>query len=729
VSDLPQALVRNPRLESWIRVESDGRVTVFTGKAELGQGILSAVARIAAEELDVELDQIVVRSADSSESPNEFITAGSGSVEGSGGALRVAAAEARLQLVERAAERLGVSPDSLHTDAGRVLGLDVALSYAELCADAPLTGEISGRAEPKPTDRYRVVGRSGPRVGMRELATGSPWFVQDLELPGMTHARVVRPPAPGSTLQSVDVDGPRNLPGVLQVVRDGRFLAVIAEREEQAEAAAEALRAASQWNPGPALAPEAGVFAELRRPDASLLVVDGTPEPDATIPAVADADQLRALGAVHTVSASYEKPYHLHASLGPSCAVALCEDGDLTVWSHSQGVAILQHSLAQALELPAERVRVIHKPGAGCYGHNGADDVAFDAALLACELPGRPVRVQWSRDDEQGWEPCSPATVVDLQASVDAGGRIVDWNHDVYSTTHMGRPLPGRGHSGLLGSWHRESARTPPEPKPGLAPHGGIHRNADPLYDLPRRRIVKHFKASGPLRTSSTRGLGAYANVFAIESFLDELARAADLDAVALRLQHLADPRARAVIEAAIARCDPRETGAATDAHTPRGRGLGFARYKNEKTYCAVIVEVAVERATGRVRLERAVVAADAGRVIDPDGLANQLEGGLIQSASWTLCEEVHFDSARVSTRDLESYPTLGFLAAPEVEAVLLDRPDEAPLGAGEAAHGPTPAAIANAIFAATGVRLRRVPFTPERMLAAFEGAGTRTGG
>jgi CO/xanthine dehydrogenase Mo-binding subunit len=411
----------------------------------------------------------------------------------------------------------------------------------------------------------------------------------------------------------------------------------------------------------------------------------------------------------------------MHASIGPSAALAEVAGGLLTVWTHSQGVHLLRGALAQALGRSEGAIRVVHVEGPGSYGHNGADDAALDAALLAVRVPGRPVLLKWTREQEHALEPYGPAMVVKLEAALGRDGRILAWSHDVYGYTHMGRPLPFGERSGLLAAWQRERPMPRASARPMLAYHAGIHRNADPLYAIPARRIVKHFVPDAPLRTSSLRSLGAYANVFAIESFMDELAHAAGIDPLELRLRHLEDERARRVLETAVERA-----GLAGGWGRPsegRGRGLGFARYKNQKCYAAVVAEVRVGDA-GEIRVDRAVVAADAGQIIDPDGLANQLEGGVVQATSWTLAEEVRFDAAGVTSVDWKTYPILAFPEAPEVETHLVDRPGAPSLGAGEATQGPTPAAIANAVFHATGVRLRRIPFTAERVREAAAAGG-----
>jgi nicotinate dehydrogenase subunit B len=547
---------------------------------------------------------------------------------------------------------------------------------------------------------------------MEDIVTGRTVFIQDLRLPGTLHARVLRPPSPGARLVELDDTEVRRRPGVEAVVRDGSFVAVVAAKPGQAIAALERLRRAARWVEEPRLPDQARLVAELRAAQPqSFPVIRGTAVEAPVPPIETPAD------AAHTLRASYTRPFLLHGAIGPSAALARELDGQLTVWTSSQGVSVLRLALAQALGIDAARVRVIHVPGPGCYGHNGADDVALDAALLARALPGRPVHVQWTRADEHTWEPYGPAMVVDLQASLDPSGLVIDWNHDVRSFTHVSRPMPaGPQASALLATWHRAAPLERPAPRPMLTYHMGIHRNADPLYAFSRRRVVKHFIAGSPFRTSSLRGLGAHANVFAIESFLDELAAAAGQDPVAFRLRHLDDPRARDVLAAAAERLGWQ--AAPRPGRSGRGRGVAFARYKNQKAWCAVAVELTVDGGAA-IRLERAAIAADAGQIVDPDGIVNQLEGGFVQSASWTLREQVTFDRTRVTSTDWQSYPILGFGEVPEIETVLLDRPGEPWLGAGEASQGPTAAAIANAIFDATGLRVRDLPLTAERLREA----------
>jgi len=407
----------------------------------------------------------------------------------------------------------------------------------------------------------------------------------------------------------------------------------------------------------------------------------------------------------------------MHGSIGPSAALALYEDGNLTIWTHTQGVYPLRMTIAEALGMDSTHVRLIHRRGAGCYGHNGADDAAHEAALIARAIPDRPILLKWSREDEHAWEPYGPAMVVDVRASVNAAGQVIDWSHESWSDTHRTRPRPGPGGVGpaRLLSTHLVSNPAPDfVPEPFLtAPLAGVHRNASPIYTFPRKRVVKHLVRNMPLRTSTLRSLGSYTNVLAIESTMDQLAEASGIDAVEFRLRHLDDERARAVIET-VADCAQWGQESQGGGH---GRGLGFARYNNLKAYAAVVVDLEVDDALN-VHLRRIVVAADAGQVVDTDGLTLQLEGAALQSASWTLYERVTYDSDGITSRDWQTYPILRFDNVPEVETVLIDRPELPSLGPSECAIGPTAAAIANALYIATGLRLSRLPFTPETIRA-----------
>jgi nicotinate dehydrogenase subunit B len=708
MTELPPSLAKHPELDTWVRIDDAETVTVFSGKSEHGQGLRSMLARIGADELDVALERVRVETADTAHGLDEGLTAGSTSTQESGAALRQAAAEARARLLELAAAELGADPRELRVDDGTISVAGRTTTYWRLLGGRTFGVRASGRVRPKQASEHRIVGDAGRRVDLRDIVTGRTRYLQDLSLPGMLHGRVVRPPSRTARLEDVDDLRIRSLPGVVAVVRDGGFLGVVAEREEQALAGAATLESSARWSEEPSLRPLASVPDWLRsQPGRAFRIVDGVGI-EGDVPPVAEA-----AGAARTVRATFTRPFTLHGSIGPSAAVAHWHDGGLEVWSSTQGVFPLRTALAEALRVAPETVRVRHVEAAGCYGHNGADDAALDAALLA-RAAERPVRVVLTREQEHTWEPYGPAMLIDMQASLDVQGRLLDWNHDVWSNSHIGRAaIAPSGTSALASAWLLSDPLPPPVPQPRLMYHGGIHRNADPLYAVPNRRVVKHFVEGGPLRVSSLRSLGAFANVFAIESFMDEVAEAAGTDPVAFRLSYLEDERAREVIETA-----SREIGSRGDEFG-RGVGLAFAQYKNVQCYAAVAVELHVDDETAAVRLDRVVVAADAGEVIDPSGLANQLEGGVVQAASWTLKEQVTFDDTHITSSAWDTYPILTFPDVPEAEVVLLDRPGVTPVGAGEATQGPTAAAIANAVYNAIGVRVRDLPLTPDRIRAA----------
>jgi nicotinate dehydrogenase subunit B len=698
---LPGSLNDNRRLDAWIRIDGNGLATVCTGKVELGQGIVTALAQIAAEELDLPLDRVRMISGDTGRTPDEGQTSGSQSIENSGTALRLAGAEVRSLLLAEAARQWGVDVGSLSVTDGVITGGGRRTTYGDIAGGVSLQREATGSVKPKDPSRYRLVGQRIPRADFPLKMTGQPAYVQDVRLPGTVHGRIVRSPRYGATLASFDAARVTSLPGVIRVVRDGNFLGVVAEREEQAIAARTALAASAVWQGGRDLPDPARVHEVLKALPTEDKVIS---DKQAAIPP--DAKSL---------SATYRKPYLSHASIGPSCAVAQATDGKWTVWTHSQGVFPLREHMSGALRVPLDAIHCIHMPGSGCYGHNGADDVALDAALLAKAVPGRPVRVQWMREDEFAWAPYGAAMTMELKASL-KDQRIVDWNYDVWSNTHTTRPGEPGGVN-LLAAWDLASPVAAAPPRMIAQPAGGGDRNAIPLYEFPRQHIVNHLIVPMPVRVSALRTLGAYANVWAIESFFDELAALGGADPVAMRLAHLADPRARAVVErvAAMAGWKPGEKG---DGR--RGRGVAFARYKTLACYVAAIAEVEVDRTSGNVRVTQVHVAADAGQVINPDGLANQMEGGVIQSTSWTLKEAVSFTRERVTTHDWASYPVLRFPEVPRVTVELIDRPGERPLGAGEGSQGPTAAAIANAFANATGKRLRDLPLTPDRVKAVL---------
>jgi CO/xanthine dehydrogenase Mo-binding subunit len=698
---LPGSLKTTPFLDAWIRVDGQGKVTAFTGKAELGQGIKTALVQVAAEELDIAPGALTLVTADTDRTPNEGVTAGSHSMQDSGTAILNAAANVRQLLTQAAAQQWRLSPDGLTTTGdGRIKAPDGRTAgYGELAAGLSL--HVEARPDvPRRGGMHRTLGLDLPRVDIPGKLSGGAAYVQDLRLPGMLHARVVRGPSDGTVLDALDAASVSAMPGVVRLVRNGRFAAVIAEREWTAVQALQRLQRAG-W----------------KRAAAPIPVAD----PYAAIQAAASQDEVIFQGkaapapAAKTLRVRYTKPWVLHGSIGPSCAVALYQDGAMTVWTHTQGVYPLRKALAELLRLPPEKVRCIHTEGAGCYGHNGADDVAADAALAAMAVPGRPIRLQWTREQEHGWEPLGTGMVVEAEASLDAGGRIASWRYDVWSPSHNGRPA---GAGGLLAGLEVDPPFPPQIPRPIPMPEGGGDRNGVPIYRIPSGQVISHFIAASPVRVSALRSLGGYFNVFSIESLMDELARAGGADPVVFRLAHLDDLRAADVVKLCAAKFgwDARPRG---DGR--RGCGFAFARYKNLASYCAVAMEVEVEHETGAIAVCRVVSAVDAGEAVNPDGIRNQIEGAIVQSLSWTGMEAMTFDAAHRTGFDWSVYPIARFRDVPgSVEVHVLDRPGQPFLGAGEAGQGPAGAALANALADATGLRLRDLPLSPDRVKAAL---------
>lgn len=673
MTELPPHVVTNPRLGSWLGV-GDGVVLVRIGKVELGQGITTALAQVAADALGLPLDRVRMVPAHTTRGPDQGLTAGSLSVMQTAPALRHVGA---------VVVALAGPTEPADEYVARVAALDPDLDLRD---HDPAAG-------PPPR---RVVGRDEPRLDLPDKVLGRPRYLADLRPDGLLHGRVLRPPSVGATLR--DLPDGWKAPGVT-LVRDGSFLGLIGEREAEVDRALDQLDRDAAWEQRDDLPDEDDLAAWLRSGEhEEVPVLD-----EAGAPSHGEA----------THSASYSRPFLLHASIAPSAALARWDGRGLHVWSHSQGIHALRDALAGALRVDPGEVEVEHVENAGCYGHNAADDAALDAALLARAVPGRPVLLRWTRPDELTWGPLAPAMTATLSATV-VDGRITGWRHDVWGQGHSSRP-GFRGTPGLLAGAHLSSpVPLPPPTDPPPAAGGGTTRNATPVYDVGPRTVTGHRKTDSPLRTSAMRALGAHLNVFAIESFLDEIATAAGVDPVQLRLDHLPDPRAAHVVAQAAAL-----SGWGEPLPDEVGRGLGFARYKDRGAYCAVVAEV---EATSDVRVRRLVVVADVGEVISPDGTRNQLEGGATQATSWTLKERVRFDRRRLLTGDWERYPVLRFSEAPAVEVHLVDS-DAPAVGAGEAAQGPTSAAIANAVHRALGVRVRDLPLTAEAVVRAIEEA------
>jgi nicotinate dehydrogenase subunit B len=698
---LPKDLAANPVLARWVRVGRDGRIDVRVGKVEIGQGILTALAQLAADELDADLADVRMLGADTADGPDEGLTAGSLSISTCGPALRAAAANVRMLFVTAAARDWRVDPSTVTVHSGRFTGPEgQRSSYAELSARVDLEVPADPTVPVKPAGRF--AGTDVPRLDLPDKVAGRPRYVQDLRLPGQWYARVLRPPSPGARLRELD---PAVAGDGITVVRDGSFLAVAGPDEAAVLRAADRVRAKAVWAETDTLPDEHDLDAFLRAGPHETIEVAADGVNDGTATAVAGT----------VVTATYRRPFVAHASIAPSCAVALCHpDGRIELWSHSQGIGNLGRAVAAALDLDPATVHVRHVEGAGCYGHNAADDVALDAVLVARAVPGTPVQVLWSRADELAWAPFSSAMVADVEAVVDEAGRLSSWRYDVYSQGHSSRPGYA-GVPGLLAATTLAEPATYPAPvDPPIPNGGGSTRNALPGYDLLNRRITGHRLTRSPIRTSAMRSLGGYFNVFAIESMLDEAAAVAGADPLEFRLAHLSDERGRRVLRMAA-----EAAGWGRTVPEGTGLGIGYARYKGAGAWCAVVAEVEAE---AEVRVRRLWTAVDVGRVVNPDGVRNQIEGGCVQATSLTLLEQVRFDRRRITSDSWESYPILPFSAVPEVLVELAPGDANPSIGAGEAAQGPTAAAIGNALAAAAGVRVRDLPLTPEAVVQAIEG-------
>lgn len=702
---LPASLAANPRLDRWIKFMPDETARIATGKVEMGQGIVTAIAQIAAEELDLPLERVAILSGDTDEGPDEVYTTSSLSVANSGAAVRMVCAEARMLLTERAALRLNCSPEQISIEDGRFLqnGEAVDLTYWTVASEIDWSREATGKAIAKAVADYSIVGQSVPRRDLPAKLTGAPVYVHDLNpadgLGDLLHARTLRQPGREAELVSLDEAAvSKAARGAIRFVRERNFVAFLSPDEAVAEAAGAAAVQHAVWHGARDIHPDEAEAVSLKAL-ASIERQIGAP-PNET-------------ASGRLVEATFSRPYVAHASLAPSCALARFEDGKLTVWSHGQGMHPLRKNLADVLGLPLDAISARHMDGPGCYGHNGADDAALDAALIAVRMPGHTIRLQWRREEEFGYEPVGPAMLVQLAVWLDENNRPSDWTTEIWSPTHVQRPGSGSGY--LLASEAISEPLAPPVVQdPPEARGGGGTRNAVPLYDVPSHRIHHHLIDEAPVRTSALRTLGALPNVFAIEGLIDQIAISAGEDPVAYRLSILSDERACRVIEAAAEASGWSERSPGGHG---RGLGLGFARYKNMAAYAAVAVALTVDE---EVRLDHIWIACDAGLVVNPDGVRNQLEGGALQGASWTLKEQVRMQGQGVTTLDWESYPILKFSEVPEVETVLIDAPNEPSLGVGECSVGPTAAAIGNAVAHALGVRLYDMPLSRERIMAAL---------
>lgn len=701
---LPVSLAANPKLSAWVKLIGEGRVAISPGKVEIGQGIVTALAQIAADELDVDIGRIEMIRASTAASPNEGVTSGSLSVQQSGRALRHACAEIRQRFLLAASERLGVDASLLDIHDGTISGPgNVRTSYWELAGDVSLDHDAKAGATAKIVAKRTVAGHSVQRVDIPDKVFARPRFIHDCPLPDLLHGRVLRPDISGARLIALDETATRAVPGLVAIVRDGGFAGVVADGEAAAEAALKALRRGATWSAGEPLPDEDDLAGFLKSQPIETTVIDTRTTAATT------------KNAARTLRRQYIRPYIAHASIAPSCAMAQWSGDRIHVWTHSQGVYLLRADLAIVLKLPIESIVVEHMEGAGCYGHNAADDVALDAVLLAKAAGGRPVRVQWSRHDEMAHAPFGAAMAIEIEADLDGHNEIVGWRHAIWSNGHAARP--GRAaQPALLAA--TEIATPYPRmisTNPPAANGGGGDRNSVPLYDLPAWTVTSHRLLTMPVRTSALRTLGGQGNVFAIESLLDEIAALRGEDPIAFRLRHLRDERAKDVIRAAARRAQWKP-----QKQSGIGHGVGFARYKNMGAYCAAIAEI---EGTDNIRVKRLTLAVDVGEAINPDGVINQIEGGAIQATSWVLKERVRFDRTRITSTSWTDYPILTFSEVPMVDVEIVQRPEIEPIGAGEAAHGPVTAAIANAVYDCLGVRVRDLPITRDKIIAAMEQA------
>jgi nicotinate dehydrogenase subunit B len=703
------SLINNPRLSQWVGILPDGRFELRVGKVELGQGILTALKQIALQELCVGEGAVELAEQTTESVPNEGLTAGSLSIQHSGEAVRRACRQLRASFLGAASLRADIPASALTVIGGNIVDRSgrVVATYAalqdkvDLTVDVDVASDLSrASAEPGGAEAIDLL-----RVDLPDKVYGRPSFIQDLVLPGLLHARVIRPPMHDAELGEGAEAVLSKVSNSVTIQRDGNFVAVLSDTEEDAYLEAAKVASGLSWAPRVPMPPNPPQLARWMR--------DQTNETTVIHEVASNPGDVVA---ATSFKSSYFRPFIAHASIAPSCALALWVNGKLDVWTHSQSIFHLRGALAASLQLDLRSIVVHHVQSAGCYGHNGADDAAFDAAFLAMKVSGRPVRVLWSRENELGSSPVGSAMTADISAQLHPDGSISQWSYEAWSNGFLGRP----GYSGMpafLGDSNRGgSDRLPPSADPRREGGYGIGRNAIPAYSVDGAKVTLHRLLSMPIRTSSLRCLGAHLNVFAIESFMDELAAGGGFDPVAFRIPKLRDERARQVVQRA---ADLAGWGGAKSGEGV-GRGIAYARYKNVSAYCAVVAEV---EAAESLKVRRLTIVVDAGQVVNLDGLLNQVEGGAYQAVSWALCEEVKYDQTGITSVDWEQYPILRFSEMPEVKTVVIDRPDAPSLGVGECVHGPVAAALANALHDALGVRVRSMPLNNENIVRAIEDA------
>jgi nicotinate dehydrogenase subunit B len=695
-------------VDSFLAIDSGGQVLVYSGKVDLGTGITTALRQMVAEELDVSFSKIALLQGDSQLTPDQGKTWGSLTIQVGGMQLRNAAATARGALMEEAAKRLNAKKEDLKVVDGVVSAGNRRVTYGQLVGGKSFALKLDPAkpAQPKDPKDHTVVGKSIPRVDIPAKITGRFAYIHDFRVPGMLHGRVVRPPAMGAMLQSVDESSVKDVPGLVKVVREGNFLGVVARSEWGAITAASKLKAT--WSKWEGLPEQAKLYEHVR---ATKSVQDQVTSTVGDTAAAMSADGARKF------AATYDFAIHTHGSMGPSCAVAEFKNGKLTSWSASQATHDLRKQLAEMLGLSADDVHCLYLEGSGCYGRNGHEDAAADAALLA-KAVGRPVRVQWSRADEHGWDPKGPPTLLDLRASMDESGNVTAWESEFFIPQQTAGsfmvPLTGATLAGL------------PQ-KNDIAP-GNIFQNSAIPYKFANVKTVCRRLETTPFRPSWIRTPGRMQNTYANECFMDELAAAAKADPIEFRLKYL-DPADKRGIEVltrlkALAKWETRPSPqpGSGSGNIAKGRGVSYVKYELVRTYVGIVADVEVDRASGAIRVTRVTMTHDCGQIINPDGLRNQVEGNIIQTLSRTLIEELKFDRSAVTSLDWVSYPIITFPDVPEVVIELINQPNAPPWGAGEPSAAVVPSAVSNAVFDATGVRLRSIPFTPDKVKAALRG-------
>ena len=693
-------------VDSFLAIDARGEVTLYSGKVDIGTGLATAFRQVVAEELDVAFPKIGLVQGDTALTPDQGKTWGSLSIQVAGIQIRNAAATARAALLDEAAKRLDVKRENLKVADGVISSGAKRITYAQVIGGKNFSLKLDSAkpATPKDFKDHTVVGKSVPRVDIPDKVTGRFTYMQDFRLPGMLHGRVVRPPAIGAALETVDESSINDVAGVVKVVREGNFLGVVAESEWAAIKAAQRLKCT--WSKWEGLPEQARLYEHVRATKV---------EKDEVTSNVGDTASAMAVDGVRKIAATYDFAIQTHGSIGPSCAVAMFKDGQLTSWSASQSTHDLRKQLAEMFTLPLEQVRCIYLEGSGCYGRNGHEDAASDAALLA-KAVGKPVRVQWSRADEHGWDPKGPPTLVDLHASMDTNGTVTGWESEFLIPQQTAGsfmvPLTAATLAGLPA-------------KPDIAP-GNIFNNASIPYKFANIKTVCRRLEATPFRPSWIRSPGRMQNTYANECFMDELAAAANADPIEFRMKYL-DPSDKRGLEVltrlkTLAKWETRPSPQPPGGSVAKGRGMSYVKYELVRTYVAAVADVEIDSSSGLIHVTRIAMTHDCGQIINPDGVRNQIEGNILQAISRTLIEELKFDRSMVTSLDWASYPILTFLDIPEIEVDLINHPEAPPWGAGEPATAVIPSAISNAVFDATGVRLRSIPYTPDKVKAALRG-------